>query len=337
LDVDKFILDANNILKAAYSYWSANRKPIFESFEETMYQMIVSGDFVFSGKLLSTTPMDRERTEHAWRTLLQPFKSSRSQVTSILYGSTKKEVQLSTTSNSKYNIQDFTPSNEDEYLIPFLLHNVIKRRENIVLVGPAGCGKSCLIECITMKYGVQFFGTPDELKEISKDVQFVVFDDFDFTNFNVDDMKRLLDREFPEQRVSVRYSDAKLKNSMTRIVLCNVLPEIFKDDAVQDRTHIRHVHHSLFLSSNKRKFRGTHLLDCENCYDNENDEVEMVKEFAWSYGSVTKRAIIHDKQYEGKVRFESGIMNEYKQDENNSFEYSNEQLVALQKQSLVTI
>ena len=63
----------------------------------------------------------------------------------------------------------------------------------------------------------------------------------------------------------------------------------------------------------------------------------MVKEFAWSYGYVTKRAIIHDRQYEGKVRFESGIMNEYKQDENNSFEYSNEQLVALQKQSLVTI
>lgn len=70
-----------------------------------------------------------------------------------------------------------------------------------------------------MKYGVQFFGTPDELKEISSDAQFVVFDDFDFSNFTVDDIKRLLDREFQEQRVSVRYTDAKLKNSMTRIVL----------------------------------------------------------------------------------------------------------------------
>jgi len=336
--IDKFILDANNILKAAYSYWSANRKPIFETFEETMYQMIISGDFVFSGKLLSTTPMDKERTEHAWRTLLQPFKTSRSQVTSILYGSTKKEIQLLTTSNSKYNIQDFTPSIEDKDLIPFLLHNVIKRRESIVLVGPPGCGKSCLIECITMKYGVQFFGTPDELKEISNDVQFVVFDDFDFSNFKVDDMKRLLDREFQEQRVSVRYSDAKLKNNMTRIVLCNSLPDIFNDTAVQDRTNVLHVHRSLFLSSTKRKFRGTHLLDCENSYDNENDEVEMVKEFAWSYGSVTKRALIHDKQYEGQVRFESGIMNEDKQDENKNDVYlSNDQMEALQQQSLVNV
>ena len=85
--IDKFILDANNILKAAYNYWSANRKPIFETFEETLYQMVVSGDYVFSGKMLSSTPMDKDRTEHAWRTLLQPFKTSRSQVTAILYGS----------------------------------------------------------------------------------------------------------------------------------------------------------------------------------------------------------------------------------------------------------
>jgi hypothetical protein len=58
------------------------------------------------------------------------------------------------------------------------------------LVGPPGCGKSCLIDTITMKYGVHFFGTPDELKEISSDAQFVVFDDFDFSNFTVDDIKQ---------------------------------------------------------------------------------------------------------------------------------------------------
>jgi hypothetical protein len=108
------------------------------------------------------------------------------------------------------------------------------------------------METITMKYGVQFFGTPDELKEISSDAQFVVFDDFDFSNFTVDDIKRLLDREFQEQRVSVRYTDAKLKNSMTRIVLCNSVPAIFDDPAVQDRTHTKYVHHPLFLESNKK-------------------------------------------------------------------------------------
>jgi len=153
-----------------------------------------------------------------------------------LYGSQKKELQKLTTSNSKYTLEDFNPSEEDLDLIPFLMNHVIKRRENIVVVGPPGCGKSCLIETITMKYGVQFFGTPDELKEISSDAQFVVFDDFDFSNFTVDDIKRLLDREFQEQRVSVRYTDAKLKNSMTRIVLCNSVPAIFDDPAVQCKT-----------------------------------------------------------------------------------------------------
>jgi len=122
-------------------------------------------------------------------------------------GLKKKELQKLTTSNSKYTLEDSKPSEEDKDLdvIPFLMNHVIKRSKNIDLVGPPGCGKSCLVETITMKYGVQFFGKPDELK----DAQFVVFDD----------IKRLLDREFQEQRVSVRYTDTKLKNSMTRIVL----------------------------------------------------------------------------------------------------------------------
>ena len=59
--IDKFILDAKNILKAACSYWSANRKPFFETFEETLYQTVVFGDYVFSGKMLSSTPMDEDR------------------------------------------------------------------------------------------------------------------------------------------------------------------------------------------------------------------------------------------------------------------------------------
>jgi len=108
-----FILDANSILKAAYSYWLAKRKPIFETFEETLYQMVVSGDYAFSGKMLSSTPKDKDRTEHAWRTLLQPFKTLRPQVTAILYGSQKKELQKLTTSNSKYTLEDSKPSEED--------------------------------------------------------------------------------------------------------------------------------------------------------------------------------------------------------------------------------
>jgi len=47
-------------------------------------------------------------------------------------------------------------------------------------------------------------GTPYELKGISNDV----INDFDFDDFNVDDIKRFLDREFHEQWVSVLYADA---------------------------------------------------------------------------------------------------------------------------------
>jgi len=35
--------------------------------------------------------------------------------------------------------------------------------------------------------------------------------------------------------------------------------------------------------ANKRKFRGTHLLDDEQCFDDENDKDELDKEFAWSF------------------------------------------------------
>lgn len=253
-----------------------------------------------------------------------------------MYGSQKKEVQKLTTSNSKYTLDDFKPSEEDSELIPFLLKHVISRRENIVLVGPPGCEKSCLVETITMKYGVQFFGTPDELKEISCDAQFVVFDNFDFSNFSVDDIKRLLDREFQEQRVSVRYTDAKLKNSMTRIVLCNSIPAIFDDPAVQDRTHTKYVTHPLFMVTNKRKFRGTHLLDNEDVFDNENDDDELVKEFAWSYGSVSVRAILQDKNYENQVQSESSALITWEADETTTLHtLSEEQMHSLQEQSLV--
>ena len=287
--------------------------------------MLISGDFVFSGKMLSSNPMDKQRSEQAWRTLLQPFKTSRDQISCILFGSKRKEIQSCRTSTSKYNIDDFSPSEEDAGLIPFLIQYVINRRHNVVLVGPPGCGKSCLIECLTMKYGVQFFGTPDELKDISNDVKFIVFDDFDFDDFNVDDIKRLLDREFHEQRVSVRYADAVLKNNMTRIILCNSLPKHFEDPAVQDRTHIKFINSNLFSLANKRKFRGTHLLDNEQCFDNENDEDELVKEFAWSYGSINKRAIMYDKEYESEIRSHSSLIASISKDD----------IDILQKESIV--
>jgi hypothetical protein len=46
------------------------------------------------------------------------------------------------------------------------------------------------------------------------------------------------------------------------------------------------------------------MLDTEDVFDNENDDDEVVKEFALSYGSVSMRAILHDKQYEKQLRSE---------------------------------
>jgi len=88
----KFYLQLFSHLSLTQTTYSKllTRKPIFETFEETLYQKVVSGDYAFSGKMLSSTPKDKDRTEHAWRTLLQPFKTSRPQVTAILYGSQKK-------------------------------------------------------------------------------------------------------------------------------------------------------------------------------------------------------------------------------------------------------
>jgi hypothetical protein len=232
---DKFVLDINNILKAGYAHWVAAIKPQFATFDDVLLAMLQSGEYVVSGKLLSSAPLDKNRTARAWETLLQPYESSSEQVHAILYGSQAKPVQHSESSTARYSIADFNPCTDDSDLIPFLQHNLIKRRHNVVLVGAAGCGKSCLIQTLCMQHGVQYFGTADELKEVAAGVQFVVFDDFDFSQFSTNDVKRILDREFDAQRVRVRFHDAVLTKYMTRIILCNSLPECFDDDAVRDR------------------------------------------------------------------------------------------------------
>ena len=91
-------------------------------------------------------------------------------------------------------------------------------------------------------------------------------------------------------------------------LLDHQIPAVFDDPPVQDRTYTKYVQHRLFMVSNKRKFRGTHLLYTEDVFDNENDDDELVIEFAWSYGSVSMRAIQHDKQCEEQLRSESTVL-----------------------------
>jgi nicotinamide riboside kinase len=299
---DKFLIDTNNVLKAAYAYWTGTRKPVFVLFSEIMLDMIQSGDFVISGKMLSSQPLDRGRTEAAWKSMLTPYETSADSVSQIMFGSTKKPV-LGVVSSSRYTVEDFTPCAEDALTIQFLQHHLITRRENVVLIGPAGTGKSCLIEALTSAFGCQFFGTADELKEISDEVQFAVFDDFDFKDFTKDDIKRLLDREFTTQRLKVRYADAVLRNKTTRIVLCNTLPSVFDDAAIFSRTHVKYITAPLFAESQRTKFRGTHLLADEDYTDHDNDDSGLFEKMAWGRGFrfETKEAVASNAEFESKL------------------------------------
>jgi hypothetical protein len=284
----KLVLDMSNIFKCSYAHWTATRKPEFVPFTELLHSMLQSGDFVVSGKLLSSAPLNRARAEEAWKTLLRPYNTTVEQTTAIFYGSAAKTIQTTVDALPRYSLEDFQPSEADALLLPLLQHNLVKRRHNVARIGPPGCGKSCLIQTLTMQHGVQFFGTADELREVAPDVQFVVLDDFDFSSFSRDDMKRLLDREFDTQRVKVRYKDATLSRKMTRVVLCNHLPECMDDPAVRERIDIYTVHSRLFPIERSKKFRGTHLLNTEEAYD--QDEDTDIQKLAWSYGAQKKRA-----------------------------------------------
>ncbi|KAJ1434658.1 hypothetical protein B484DRAFT_393902 [Ochromonadaceae sp. CCMP2298] len=236
---DKFVLDINNILKAAYAHWTAATKPQYATFDEVMLMMLRSGEYVVSGKLLSSAPLDKGRTQRAWETLLQPYETSWEQVYVILYGSSTKPVQHILTSKPRYTVDEFAPSAEDADVIPYLQHHLVKRRYNFVIIGPAGC----------------------------------------------DDIKRLLDREFDTQRIRVRYHDAQLTKHMTRIILCNSLPECFDDDAVP---------------SARKKFRGTHLNDDEDADDIAQDDVDIIPT-AWSYGANSRAAKRNHEDFESNL------------------------------------
>ncbi|KAJ1402643.1 hypothetical protein B484DRAFT_424418, partial [Ochromonadaceae sp. CCMP2298] len=315
---DKFVIDINNILKAAYAHWTAAIKPQFATFDDVLLTMLQSGEYVVSGKLLSSAPLDMTRTARAWETLLQPYETSWEQVHAILYGSQSKPVQHSESSTARYTIEEFTPSTEDSALIPFLQHNLVKRRHNVVLVGAAGCGKSCLIQTLCMQHGVQYFGTADELKEVAAGVQFVVFDDFDFSQFSTNDVKRILDREFDTQRVRVRFHDAVLTKYMTRIILCNDLPESFDDAAVRDR-----------------KFRGTHLDENEDAGDVDAEADDLIPT-AWSYGPQSRSAKRTHDDFEHNLQHQSA-KKPTGEEESSTLRslLSKDDITALQRQSKV--
>jgi hypothetical protein len=113
-------------------------------------------------------------------------------------------------------------------------------------------------------------------------------------------MKRLLDREMDTQRVKVRCKDAMLTKKMARVVLCNSLPECMDNDAVQDRIMQVKIHDRLFPIERSVKFRGTHLLDTEEAYD-QDDDTDVVP-LAWSYGGQRTRAEKQQQEFENSLK-----------------------------------
>jgi hypothetical protein len=257
--------------------------------------------------MLSSHALDRKRTEAAWRTILKPSETTLPQVCEVVFGSVIKEVQTTDIRQSRYQLVDFSPEGDDANLIEKLQHCLLKRRHNVVLVGPPGTGKSCLIQTLTAQYGVQFFGTADELKEISPEAQFIVFDDFDFSSLTVECMKRMLDREFPTQRIKVRYTDAMLTHEMTRVILCNELHDHFDNEAVRSRVEIINVSAPLFKQSRIVKFRGTHLSNDEE-FDNEGFGGKADDdEFAWAYNVSNKRATANADRDDIRIKYNANV------------------------------
>lgn len=260
-----------------------------------MKSMLESGEFVISGKLLSSAPMDKDRSENAWQTILQPQKTSLHQVSSILFGSTAVGVDNDTSDDNylpAHNVQDFKPEDIlDSDLVDFLKFNLLSRRNNILLHGPAGTGKTSLVHALTHAFGVKFVSTPDDLKNVdARKTKFVIFDDFDWHEIPVDTIKRLMDRESNTQRIKVRYKDAVLYSHMCRIVICNDIPVQFDNDAVASRMILRQVQGSLFVKTSGQKFRGSHLKADQTAeqYDEETfdpDGSEHFPSYSWSFGA----------------------------------------------------
>lgn len=68
------------------------------------------------------------------------------------------------------------------------------------------------------------------------------------------------------------------------------------------RVHICHLHDPLFPSTEKKKFRGTHLMEGEEYYDNMEGDMDDIPAFAWSYGSAANKASKEIQKFEADLR-----------------------------------
>ena len=242
---DKLIITHDNLFKLAYSHWSCHMRPNYVTFVDVLQSMLISGNFVLNSKMLSVVPMDYSRAESAWKLTLSPETATRTGVHSIFFGRKDTEPPVVDKREPRYTVDQFKHS---QFTQDFQ-RLVIERRENVMIVSPSGFGKSAFVHAMTYRFGTFFIGTRDELRSIPKKTNFLVFDDFDFTDLSLDTCKRLFDRDNPNQTVSARYNDAHVNRKICRIILCNSIPSQFDDFAVSSRVRTIQLEEHLFDNS----------------------------------------------------------------------------------------
>jgi len=116
----------------------------------------------------------------------------------------------------------------------------------------------------TLSYFFRIISTKEELKDIGKNIQTIVLDDFDFTYIELSEMIRILDRDRREKVFVCKYDNAIIYNYQQIIIICNKIPDIiFNSEACISRLSIVNITDDLRTIDSchmRTTSRGNHLL-----------------------------------------------------------------------------
>lgn len=118
-------------------------------------------------------------------------------------------------------IEDFEP-HEGWECPTDLLNLEFEDRKSIVIVGPAGCGKTTWAKKVALK-PILFISHMDGLRKLDATHKSIIFDDMDFKHYPLQAQKHLLDQENPRE-IHIRYRTAVIPAGMQKIFTANSYP-----------------------------------------------------------------------------------------------------------------